>query len=274
MTTKNEKTKILSFPAAREALYNAEIEKEQNVIGARIDAARRKAKLSLPEFSVLLSEYGVNVSASGLNKWVKGNSAPNAYQLIAICNALHIEDSLPYFTSNYIPPLNDAGLRKVKEYREDLIASGNYKPEIKVVDLIKHIEMPVSRLAVSAGTGSFLDEDNFEMISFPETSIPVGAEFGIRVSGNSMEPVYHDGQIVWVRQCDALEVGQVGVFVYDGEGYLKVYSEQEPDASVRESFTDSYGVVHKQPVMVSYNQAYAPRAITPEAGFCIVGRVL
>ena len=31
------------------------------------------------------------------------------------------------------------------------------------------------------------------MISFPEDKVPDGADFGIRVSGDSMEPVYHDG---------------------------------------------------------------------------------
>lgn len=46
-----------------------------------------------------------------------------------------------------------------------------------------------------------------------------------------MEPVYHDGQIVWVERCETLSIGQVGVFVYDGEGYLKSYGEREPDES-------------------------------------------
>lgn len=64
--------------------------------------------------------------------------------------------------------------------------------------------MPVSNLAVSAGTGEFLEEGNFEMVSFPEKSVPKGADFGVRVSGDSMEPVYHDGQIVWVEECETL----------------------------------------------------------------------
>ena len=72
---------------------------------------------------------------------------------------------------------------------------------------------------------------NFEMVSFPESSIPDGAEFGVRVSGDSMEPVYHDGQIVWVQRCETLRTGEVGVMIYDGQGYIKAYAEQEPDDS-------------------------------------------
>ena len=139
---------------------------------------------------------------------------------------------------------------------------------------IRYRDMPVSDLPVSAGTGAFLDEGNFEMVSFPESSIPDGAEFGVRVSGDSMEPVYHDGQIVWVEECETLAVGEVGIFVYDGDGYLKVYSEQEPDENQRDAFTDSYGCLHMQPVMLSYNQAYAPKVIMPDSRFQVVGRVL
>ena len=110
------------------------------------------------------------------------------------------------------------------------------------------------------------------MVSFPKDSVPAGAEFGIRVSGDSMMPVYNDGQIVWVQECSEIRPGEVGIFVYDGDGYIKVYDEQEPDDP--DAFTDSYGVCHMQPVMISYNQAYAPKVISPNANFQVVGRVL
>ena len=174
---------------------------------------------------------------------------------------------------NYTPALNSEGERKVQEYRADLIASGKYRPAPRRT-AIRFIDMPVSNLAVSAGTGNFLDDGNFEMISFPEDKVPDGADFGIRVSGDSMEPVYHDGQIVWVQECEQVGISQVGVFIYDGEGYLKMYSEQEPEESVADDFTDSYGTVHPQPVLESYNQKYDPRPIRPGTVFQVVGRVL
>ena len=137
---------------------------------------------------------------------------------------------------------------------------------------IRYLDMPVSDLPVSAGTGAFLDEGNFEMVSFPESSIPDGAEFGVRVSGDSMGPVYHDGQIVWVQQCETLRTGEVGVMIYDGQGYIKAYAEQEPDDP--EAYLSSDGVRRMQPVMVSYNKAYAPKPASPGLEFRIVGRVL
>lgn len=268
-----KKTKVVSFYST-ESIYDAANERMENIIGKRIDEARRKAGLSLPQFSSLLERFGVSVSPSGINKWTKGSALPNAYQLVAICYALALDVDVSYFVGDYTPLLNPQGLEKVRIYRDDLIASGRYRPPTKAAAVIKYVEKPVSNLPVSAGVGEFLDDGNFEMVSFPENSVPEGAEFGIRVSGNSMEPVYHDGQIVWVQKCDHLSVGEVGIFIYDGEGYLKMYSEQEPDEESADSFTDSYGCVHPQPVLISYNQSYEPKIIKAEAAFQTVGRVL
>ena len=84
-------------------------------------------------------------------------------------------------------------------------------------------------------------------------------------------PVYNG---IILERCETLSIGQVGVFVYDGEGYLKSYGEREPDESDRDAFTDSYGRLHMQPVLISYNKDYSDRIISPERGFRVIGRVL
>ena len=215
------KAKILSLPITNHANYNAETERQENVIGARIDEARRKAGLSLVDFSALLRQYGVTMSPSGINKWAKGSALPNAYQLVAVCHALDLDVDVSYFCSSHTPVLNDTGLAKVKEYRDDLIASGRYKPQPKVVSILKYIDMPVSNLAVSAGTGEFLEEGNFEMVSFPEKSVPKGADFGVRVSGDSMEPDIPNGSTVFVKKQSEIADGISGAFFLNGEVYCK-----------------------------------------------------
>lgn len=275
MAYKSTQQHIIQLRPASGYLYNAANEQEQNIIGQRIVSARNRAGISLAKFSTLLENYGVFVGAGAISKWELGKAVPSAYQLLAVVQALEMEDDLSQFTSNArMPELNEEGMKKVAEYKSDLIASGKYKPQVKHSRIIKYVDMPVSNLAVSAGTGEFLDEGNFEMVSFPESAIPHGAEFGVRVNGDSMEPTYHHGQIVWVQQCDYVGIGEVGIFIYDGDGYMKVYDEQEPDENIREDFTDSYGTVHMQPVLLSYNQKYEPRVVSAHAGFQIVGRVL
>ena len=58
-------------------------------------------------------------------------------------------------------------------------------------------------------------------------------------TGCSYCSYYHDGQIVWGKQCGQVNIGEVGIFTYDGEGYIKVYDEQEPDEEQQEAFSDS-----------------------------------
>ncbi len=268
------KSTVIPFNKNKVASYNAEVERENNIIGIRIEEARRRRGLSQREFCNLLKGYGVSVGPTAISKWTSQGAVPNAYQLIAICRALEIDDGLAYFTKDYVPALNEAGMRKVAAYREDLIASGNYKPQPKMADEVRYIYMPVSTLRVSAGTGAFLDEGNFEEVRFRESAVPYGADFGVRISGDSMETTYHDGQIVWIQKCETILPGQVGVFVYEGEGFLKEYSEQEPADGDVELFTDSYGIVHMQPVLVSHNDNYDPIVIRPESAFQVVGRAL
>ena len=53
-----------------------------------------------------------------------------------------------------------------------------------------------------------------------------------------------------------------------------MYNEQIPDNNCKDAFTDSYGEVHAQPVLVSFNRKYAPKVVSPNVRFQIVGRVL
>ena len=55
---------------------------------------------------------------------------------------------------------------------------------------------------------------------------------------------------------------------------LKRYGEQQPENDSVDAYTDSYGVIHMQPVLISYNRNYADKIVRPENQFEIVGRVL
>lgn len=251
--------------------------KKDNMIGKRLAEARQQRGVSQAQLSKMVAKYGLKVGPGGISKWENGDCIPNIYHLTAICLALEIEAGPSFFSDAYkkAPLLNEQGLKKVEAYKQDLIASGLYRPLQAIPDNgIRYITMPVSAMSVSAGTGFFLDEEKFEQIEVPEGSVPSGADFGLRVCGDSMEPAYSDGQLVWVKKCQELAIGEVGIFLYDGGGYLKVYDEQQPEEDIAEEFTDSYGKIRPQPVLRSYNRKYPPRPILPGLDFMIVGKVL
>lgn len=158
----------------------------------------------------------------------------------------------------------------LNNYREFLESNPRYTINYQVA----MIEMPVSLLPASAGYGDFLDDENMEAREFPASSVPDGADFAVPVDGDSMEPLYQDGQLAWIQLTPSLNVGDVGLFIVDGHGYIKTYDEQEPDEEVYEDFLDCDGFLHPQIVLISQNRDYDPKIITPSMDFRIVGRVL
>lgn len=78
-------------------------------------------------------------------------------------------------------------------------------------------------LPVSAGPGEYLDDGAAESITIPHTAKTADADFALRISGNSMEPKYHDGDVVLVENCDSVEPGETAIFILDGTGYVKVF---------------------------------------------------
>lgn len=81
--------------------------------------------------------------------------------------------------------------------------------------------------SVSAGTGMYLSDDYKEQLSVPKTPSTRKADSCIRVSGDSMEPQYHDSDILLIKEQETLEVGDVGVFILNGEGYVKKLGEEQ-----------------------------------------------
>ena len=246
-------------------LYDAEKARERNEIGGRMMQARRARGMTQGEVAAALALRGVRVQTAAVSNWEKGDSVPNAYQLAALCDALW----LPMFADD---ALNAEGQKLLNGYRGYLESLPEYRR--RPVRTGTLVEMNVSALPASAGFGEALDNNLFEQQSFPVSSVPAGADFAVRVSGDSMEPVLHDGQYAWVAECSRLNPGEVGLFVVDGEGFIKVYEEREPEGDEAEAFTDSEGVRHPQPVLVSCNPEYAPRRIAGGTAFRIVGRVL
>ena len=78
-------------------------------------------------------------------------------------------------------------------------------------------------LPVSAGTGVALDETTASEITVSDNSRTREADFALRISGNSMEPRYRDGDILLVQETDTIEFGELGIFMLDGNGFFKVF---------------------------------------------------
>ena len=78
-------------------------------------------------------------------------------------------------------------------------------------------------LPVSAGPGVYLDDTLAEEISIPDNEKTASTSYALKISGNSMEPKYHDGDILLVEETESVDIGELGIFILDGNGYFKKY---------------------------------------------------
>lgn len=83
--------------------------------------------------------------------------------------------------------------------------------------------LPLYDLPVSAGVGVALDSETADEITVSDNARTREADFALRISGNSMEPRYHDGDILLVQEADTVEFGELAIFFLDGSGFFKVF---------------------------------------------------
>ncbi|MBR5088471.1 MAG: LexA family transcriptional regulator [Ruminiclostridium sp.] len=89
---------------------------------------------------------------------------------------------------------------------------------------IPTIKIKHSEYKASAGFGFDLeDRDEWDEIDIPDTPEARDADFAVTIFGNSMEPIYHDSDIVLVKIQDRVNIGETGIFVVNGQGYIKQY---------------------------------------------------
>lgn len=99
--------------------------------------------------------------------------------------------------------LSQKGLNLLQMFKEMLIASGKYAPHTRR-SMPATVPVKVFLTPAAAGSGSFLNGEDYEMIDFNPNNVPEGTDFGIRVSGDSMLPRYVSGRSCsWnsVRNC-------------------------------------------------------------------------
>lgn len=229
-------------------------------IGDIISSNRKKLKLSQPMLAELLQQEGINLTAKAISKWETNATEPSVATFLTVCKILNITNIYEeYFGANPADPLsslNDEGKEKALDYIGLLHDSGKYEKETaRIIPFCRYID--VYDNAVSAGTGNFLVDGPKETIGLTKDIIPDTANYGVKISGDSMEPEFEDGQIAWVLKQDILENGEIGIFYLNGEAYIKKLQD------------DKNGVF-----LVSLNKKYPPIPVGENDRFDILGKVV
>lgn len=205
----------------------------------RLKAARLEKKLTQEQ---LAKEIGV--AKPTYNGYEKGNSEPNMLILSKLMKVLGVDanylfqDEMQIHRETHATPTE---MEHIKKYRTldghgkkvvdfvldeeaERVADERQRRlpvETEEEDNIVYVPFRCSTQSASAGTGTYLGPEAFETIHVRDNELTRRASFGVPVSGDSMEPTYHDGDILMVEGAEEIEAGEIGIFTIDGEGYVK-----------------------------------------------------
>ncbi len=187
----------------------------------------------------------------------KGDREPNSEMLINLAEFFNC--SIDYLIGRDTVRINEDVLDKVNELDLDALSYyGNIYDAQKEGDLIKKYRIldeygretvscvadaearrceaaqkqsaftfrRLSENKVSAGGGFDLnDPDQWKEIEVIDTPEARMADFAVEIEGKSMEPDYNDGDIVYIALASEVPLGQVGLFIQNGKGYIKEAGE-------------------------------------------------
>ncbi len=218
-------------------------------IGTRIKQRREELGYTQIELAAL-----IGVSKGTIGNYETDVSSPNETYLVRLfdvlkCSANYLyQDVLPQNSEEKADAEISAELRTISEHYNKLNDLGKSEAQKRIKELIYVPEYRIKKNlpsitednntevcedscdfitlkhylnTASAGTGSFLFDTVEETLSVKDTEAARKADFVIKVSGNSMEPLYQDGDIVLVKSLPKIQIDEIGIFVKDGETFIK-----------------------------------------------------
>lgn len=109
------------------------------------------------------------------------------------------------------------------------------------------IKMPLYIQRVSAGIGNYIEYSEYpdQYISLEENDIPNVClnnkdDYCVIVSGDSMEPDYHNGDTLFIHCTQQLETGDIGIFLVDNERLVKKYNRTDNLQSILIPLNNAY----------------------------------
>ncbi|MCK3975099.1 helix-turn-helix domain-containing protein [Streptococcus suis] len=213
-------------------------------------------------------ELGVKMGKSALSQYVSGKSSPDQDKLVLLSKTLGVSEA---WLMGYDVPMSDNReeqelLSKISEKSsgltvdnqkiilttiENILAKQSDKAEKKseynsnkVVKLSDYKEYRSEKLSgiLSAGRGIWQEEDLDMEISLPIDDVPSYNSYDslAKVVGESMRPKFHDGDILFIKHTNQVEVGEIAAFKVDGENFVKKLKKDNMGRYYLESLNDDY----------------------------------
>lgn len=185
----------------------------------KLKARRKELKLTQKEIA---DQLGISYQA--YSAWERGVKAPSKEKVRQLEQILSVPKG--YFTEIEIVrlynTLSSKGKDQVVSYARDLVQKEQSQ---KVMSISKKLYEYHVYEKMSAGIGaSVYDDRNYDTVYFDEE---LAHDFASWVSGDSMEPKYHNGTVALIRETGFDYDGAVYAVVCNNQTYIKrVYREE------------------------------------------------
>lgn len=209
----------------------------------------------------------MGVSKQSVSNWETGFKVPRMGELQKLSDIFKVnigyitdgEVKFPNFElriATIINKLDDSHKDKVLSYAERQLEEQNNI--LKFPDRINedNNNTVLNYGYVSAGTGEYMIDNQPEEITV-HGGIPADYDFAVTINGDSMEPMFADGQVIFVRNTVEAISGQIVIAELNGDAYVKKL--QADESSCR---------------LVSLNSKYKPINIDEDDDFKVVGVVV
>lgn len=198
-----------------------------------------------------------------ISNW-KNGASPNSDIVAKLSVRLNVSTDQLIFGKEKSPSLPDDEQELLNYYKKlpereqiKLISRAEtlseiYAEQVKEPDPIQLIPTYYISNRVSAGFGEYLEDyEQGKTVYVLDTPESRRADFVLTVSGDSMEPKFHDGDNILVRSQPTVDVGQIGIFDVDGEGYIKKLGNDQlislnhkyPNIQLKDRYVRCFGLV-------------------------------
>lgn len=180
-----------------------------------------------------ISEFLGLKSPTSVTNWEQGTNLPRAGRLydLAVFFNVSLQDLIETDLSSVDNTRNITiiyeQLNSDRKERVYNFATEQLNEQNNVVNINDYIEEETDWYevkfygSVSAGTGLYLDDEQVETISFGSDMVPNGTDFCLKVNGDSMEPMFNNGDYVFIKRETDFRNGTIGAIIVNGEAYLK-----------------------------------------------------
>ena len=186
----------------------------------KLKARRKELKMTQKDIS---NQLGISYQA--YSAWERGIKEPSKEKVQRLEQILKVPKG--YFTEIEIVrlynTLSNRGKNQVVEYARDLVQKEKNQPVISVSENLYEYHVYEK---MSAGIGALVyDDRNYDTVYFNEE---LAHDFASWVSGDSMEPKYHNGSVALIRETGFDYDGAVYAVICNNQTYIKrVYREEE-----------------------------------------------